>query len=65
MAGPSHFKHISDVSSEGGLFIEGPLVQADRPGESDELRFKSFDDTDKDSNIQDGDTSCHSYRHYE
>ncbi|XP_059276814.1 cyclin-dependent kinase F-1-like [Lycium ferocissimum] len=58
MAGPSHFKHISDVSSEGGLFIEGPLVQADRPGESDELRFKSFDDTDKDSNIQDGDTSC-------
>ncbi|KAJ8527952.1 hypothetical protein K7X08_015403 [Anisodus acutangulus] len=58
MAGPSHFKHISDASSEGGLFIEGPLVQADRPGESDELRFKSFDDTDKDSNIQDGDTSC-------
>ncbi|PHT71116.1 hypothetical protein T459_26220 [Capsicum annuum] len=50
----------ADVSSEGGLFIEDPvsLVQAARVGESDEHRFRSFDDTDKDSNIQDGDTSC-------
>ncbi|PHT71142.1 hypothetical protein T459_26246 [Capsicum annuum] len=40
VAGPSHFKHISDVSSEGGLFIEDPvsLVQAARVGESDEHR---------------------------
>ncbi|KAM3383066.1 cyclin-dependent kinase F-1 [Capsicum galapagoense] len=60
MAGPSHFKHISDASSDGGLFIEDPvsLVQAARVGESEEHRFRSFDDTDKDSNIQDGDTSC-------
>ncbi|XP_009803573.1 cyclin-dependent kinase F-1 [Nicotiana sylvestris] len=60
VAGPSHFKHISDVSSEGGLFIEEPgsVVQPERLGESDELRSRFLDDIDKDSNIQDGDTSC-------